>query len=124
LSQVNSARRLITDDGVSWLNTSWEALIMDIMEARVVKLESTVEKILERLSAVERDVAVIRSNYATKADIAALQASITALEAKMLRWFVTTAIALAGLTFTMAGVAFAAAFTMAGVAFAAAKWIN
>lgn len=79
---------------------------MDNMEARVVKLELVVEKILERLSALERDVAVIRSNYATKADIAELQASIAALEAKMLKWFIGTAI------------------TMAGVAFAAAKWIN
>ncbi|NHZ96113.1 hypothetical protein F2P46_10230 [Massilia sp. CCM 8734] len=76
------------------------------MEARIVKLELVTEKILERLAAVERDVAVIRSNYATKADIAALQVSIAALETKMLKWFVATAI------------------TLAGVAFAAAKWIH
>ncbi|WP_229476915.1 hypothetical protein [Massilia rubra] len=79
---------------------------MDIMEARIVKLELVTEKILERLAAVERDVAVIRSNYATKADIAALQVSIATLETKMLKWFVGTAI------------------TLAGVAFAAAKWIH
>ncbi|NHZ34152.1 hypothetical protein F0185_11205 [Massilia sp. CCM 8692] len=76
------------------------------MEARIVKLELVTEKILERLAAVERDVAVIRSNYATKADIAALQVSIATLETKMLKWFVGTAI------------------TLAGVAFAAAKWIH
>lgn len=86
---------------------------MDTMEARVVKLELVVEKIFERLSALERDVAMIRSNYATKADIAELQASIAALEAKMPKWFVTTDIALAGLT-----------VTMACLAFAVAKWIN
>ncbi|HEX8611442.1 MAG TPA: hypothetical protein VF800_09165 [Telluria sp.] len=109
MSQVNRARKRIADDGISWLNTLSEAQIMDLMEARIVKLELATEKILERLSAVERDIAVIRSNYATKADIAALQASITALEAKMLKRFVTTAISLAGLTFTLAGVAVAAA---------------
>jgi glutathione S-transferase len=90
---------------------------MDIMEARIIKLESVTEKILERLSAVERDVAVIRSNYVTKADlaevqatlqasIAALEANMTALEARMLKWFIGTAI------------------TLAGLAFAAARWIH
>lgn len=87
--------------------------MMDIMEARIVKLESVTEKILERLSAVERDVAVIRSNYATKADLAAVQASISALEvniaaleARMLKWFIGTAV------------------TLAGLAFAAARWVH
>ena len=97
---------------------------MDIMEARVIKLESAVDKILERLSAVERDVAVILSNYATKADLAALQttlqasiaaldvkveANMAALEAKMLKWFIRTIIALAGLNLTIAGLVLAAA---------------
>ncbi|HEX8611441.1 MAG TPA: hypothetical protein VF800_09160 [Telluria sp.] len=72
---------------------------MDLMEARIVKLELVTEKILERLVDVERDVAVIRSNYATKEDLAAL-------EARILKWFVGTAI------------------TLAGVAFAAAKFIH
>lgn len=92
---------------------------MDIMEARIIKLELAVEKILERLFTVERDVAVIRSNYATKDDLAAVQRDVaimrsnyatredlTALETRILKWFVATAI------------------TLAGVAFAAAKWIN
>lgn len=79
---------------------------MDIMEARIVKLELVTEKVLERLATVERDVAVIRSNYATKADIAALQASMATLEATMLKWFIGTAI------------------TLTGLVFAAAKWIN
>ncbi|WP_167086901.1 hypothetical protein [Massilia frigida] len=109
--------------------------MMDHMEARIVKLEAVTEKILERLDNVERDVAVIRSNYVTKADLAAveaslrvsiatlesslkvsiatvessLKASIAALEATMLKWFVRTGIALAGLSVAMAGLAFAAA---------------
>jgi hypothetical protein len=40
------------------------------MEGRVEKLESLAEKTIERLTVLDRDVAVIKSNYATKADIA------------------------------------------------------
>ena len=46
------------------------------MEARVAKLESLAEKTSERLTAIEKDVAVIKSNYATKADIAEAKNSV------------------------------------------------
>lgn len=46
------------------------------MEARIGKLESLGEKIVERIGGLERDVAVIKSNYATKADIADAKNSI------------------------------------------------
>lgn len=49
---------------------------MDIMEARIIKLESAFEKILERLFTVERDVGVIRSNYATKEGLAAVERDV------------------------------------------------
>lgn len=95
---------------------------MDLMETRIIKLESVTEKILERLTAVERDVAVIRSNYATKADLAALQAKLEAasanyatkadllaLEARLatfettiIKWFIGTAVTLSGLSFAAA----------------------
>lgn len=39
------------------------------MEARLIKVE-------ERLAAVERDVAVIRSNYVTREDLQALQVAL------------------------------------------------
>lgn len=39
------------------------------MEARIAKLEALADQVLERLVALEYDVAVIRSNYATKADV-------------------------------------------------------
>jgi hypothetical protein len=39
------------------------------MEARLIKVE-------ERLAAVERDVAVIRSNYVTRDDLQALQVAL------------------------------------------------
>ena len=64
------------------------------MEARIAKLESEVATLIT-------DVAVIRSNYATKADIAAL-------EAKMVKWFIATAFGMTGLMIALAGLAFAA----------------
>lgn len=71
----------------------------DTMEARITKLESLAEKTVDRLSSLERDVAVIKSNYSTKADISSAETSI-------IKWLVATAIA------------------MSGLAFAAAKFIN
>lgn len=46
------------------------------MEARVAKLESLAEKTSEKLTALEKDLAVVKSNYATKADIAEAKNSI------------------------------------------------
>jgi len=69
------------------------------MEARITALESIAEKTLERLTMLEVDVAVIKSNYATKEDIAKS-------ERTLLKWFIGTAI------------------TMTSLAFAAAKFIN
>lgn len=46
------------------------------MEARVTKLESLAEKTSERLGAIEKGVSVIKSNYATKEDLALLKADL------------------------------------------------
>lgn len=46
------------------------------MEARIAKLEALADKTMERLGALERDLAVIKSNYATKADISEAKNSI------------------------------------------------
>ena len=59
------------------------------MEARIGKLESLGEKIVERLGGLERDVAVIKSNYATKADIAATRADITDAKNSIVMWVVS-----------------------------------
>jgi hypothetical protein len=59
------------------------------MDARVAKLEAIAEKTGERLTALERDVAVIRSNYATKADIADAKAAIADAKASVIMWVVS-----------------------------------
>ena len=46
------------------------------MQARIAKLESLAEKTSERLAAIEKDVSVIKSNYATKEDLARLNADV------------------------------------------------
>lgn len=46
------------------------------MEARVAKLEALAEKTSDRLAALEKDVAVIKSNYSTKADVSDAKFSI------------------------------------------------
>ena len=48
----------------------------DGMEHRIAKLETLAEKTSERLGAIEKDVSVIKSNYATKEDLALLKADM------------------------------------------------
>ena len=58
------------------------------MENRVSKLETD-------LTAIKIDLAVIKSNYATKSDLAVMESTI-------LKWFIGTAIALTSLAFVAA----------------------
>lgn len=46
------------------------------MLKRVEKLETLAERMVDRLTVLERDVAVIKSNYATKADVSDAKNSI------------------------------------------------
>lgn len=71
--------------------------MMDSTLVRIGRLESVAENTSGHLAAIERDVAVIRSNYATKADIAASEATI-------LKWMIGTAITLVSLAFAAAKV--------------------
>jgi hypothetical protein len=48
----------------------------DDMGTRVAKLEQIAEKTSERLRELEKDVAVIKSNYSTKADVSDAKNSI------------------------------------------------
>lgn len=59
------------------------------MEARIEKLESLGETVVERLRALERDIAVIKSNYATKADIAEVRGSICDAKNSIITWVVS-----------------------------------
>lgn len=59
------------------------------MEARIGKLETLVDKVVERLGTLERDVAVIKSNYAMKADIADVRAQISDAKNSIIMWVVS-----------------------------------
>ncbi|UGQ46782.1 hypothetical protein [Massilia endophytica] len=80
------------------------------MDEEEMAWRSSIER---RLAAVEKDVAVIMSNYATKEDLARLEAKLLgklaqsdarldALEARLIKWFVATAAAMSIVTFSAA----------------------
>jgi hypothetical protein len=60
----------------------------DINE-RVDKLEDFAGKTADRLSALERDVAIIKSNYATKTDVAKLETAIAEAKTSIILWVVS-----------------------------------
>jgi hypothetical protein len=71
------------------------------LEKRVERLEDLYIEVVERLARLETRVELIASQMATKADIAQLatKAEMAALETRMVKWFVGTAVTLAGLAF-------------------------
>lgn len=76
------------------------------MEKRVAKLEALAEKTGERLAALEKDLAIIKSNYATREDVAGLRGdmktSIAEAKNSIIMW-VVGAIFLAQLLPVVAG---------------------
>lgn len=60
------------------------------LSARIGKLETFAEKATDRLTTIEKDVAVVRSNYATKADVSDAKNSIIA-------WLIASMFGIAGL---------------------------
>lgn len=69
------------------------------MEERVKKLEGLVEKTVERIVNIERDMAVVRSNYATKED---LHKEINAQTWKLVTFVCGFGTALVGATYFIA----------------------
>ena len=65
------------------------------MENRILNLVSINQNILDRLSALEADLAVVKSNYATKEDLAKI-------EGTLLKWFIGTAVVISCIAFTAA----------------------
>jgi len=65
------------------------------MEERVAKLEETMTQVRERLIGIETKLDGLDRNTATKADVSNMETSL-------IKWFVGTAIVLAGLAFTLA----------------------
>ena len=72
------------------------------MEPRTSSLELLAKKTLERVTVLEVDLAVIKSNYATKEDFVSVKEDIAKSEKTLLRWFVGTAVTLTGLAFAAA----------------------
>lgn len=73
------------------------------MDDTTAEWRSSMER---RIGALETDVAIIRSNYATKEDLAnverRLEGQISALEARLIKWFVATAAAMSLVSFSAA----------------------
>lgn len=76
------------------------------LPTRVTQLEAVAEKTSVQLVALEKDVAVIRSNYATKEDIAQLRGelykAINDQTWKMIMWMTGISTALVAATFFIA----------------------
>lgn len=69
------------------------------MEARIAQLEKLAERTGERLTAIERDIAVMRGNYATKED---LHKTINEQTWKLITWTTGLGAALVAITFFLA----------------------
>ena len=72
------------------------------METQTSSLELLAGKTLERVTTLEVDLAVIKSNYATKEDVARIKEDIAKSEVTLLKWFIGTAVTLTGLAFAAA----------------------
>lgn len=76
------------------------------MDQRVAKLEALAEKTGEQLTAINKDLAVIKSNYATREDIATLRGDVHRLineqTWKIITWMTGISTGLVAATFFLA----------------------
>lgn len=63
--------------------------------------ESDTTQVLTRLNGVETDLAVIKSNYATKEDLLKLELRIAQMETRLIKWFIGTALTLITVSATL-----------------------
>lgn len=63
--------------------------------------ESDTTQVLTRLNVVETDLAVIKSNYATKEDLLKLELRIAQMETRLIKWFIGTALTLITVSATL-----------------------
>lgn len=64
------------DNGVHW-SGGGEPPGGEQLETRIAAVEARVDNLADRMTVLERDVAVIRSDWATKADVAEAKNSVT-----------------------------------------------
>ncbi|EOZ5126496.1 MULTISPECIES: hypothetical protein [Pseudomonas] len=72
------------------------------MEKRIETLEKLLPDMRERLARVETKLDGIEKTMATKTDMAELKAAIASEFGSQTKWFVGTAVVLAGIAFTAA----------------------
>lgn len=97
ISQASSSKFVLISGGRVPDNTSGgDGGNIDLMEARVLKLEDFAQDTRDRLTRIETRL----DNTATKADVAELRAEIADTKADLVKWIVGTAIGLgvAGIT--------------------------
>lgn len=76
------------------------------MESRVEKLESDFERINVTIDSMKSDLAVIKSNYATKEDIASVRVEVQQSIANQTKWIAATIIATAGIVIAVSKLVF------------------
>jgi len=72
------------------------------MEQRVANLEQVTADMRVTLARIDERTESIEKHGATKADLSGVETSVKSAEATMIKWFVCTAVALAGVAFAAA----------------------